>query len=47
MNSALKARLKQGKKNTPIGKKLAKTTRVLKKKSAKPCKKHLRNMKRK
>jgi len=46
MNSALKARIKHAGKNTPIGKKLAKKTRILHKVSAKPNAKIKRNMNR-
>lgn len=46
MNSALKSRVKQAKKNTKIGKLLAKKTRVLRKGGQHTTTKHLRNMKR-
>jgi len=46
MNSALKGRIKQAKKNTKIGKKLVKKTRVLRKGGKKFTKGHARNLKR-
>lgn len=46
MNSALKARVSQAKKNTKIGKLLAKKTRVLRKGGQHATTKHIRNLKR-
>lgn len=46
MNSALKSRIKHAGKNTPIGRKLAKKTRVLHKVSSKPTARIKRNLNR-